>query len=71
MDVYERRVGQGRYAYVVVSRADRSVAVWRLSSHAEFILLYTIPLDANSIPKTVRFDEKRNVLVFVWVGGEV
>ncbi|KAK7029486.1 hypothetical protein VNI00_014519 [Paramarasmius palmivorus] len=69
MDLHTQKIVSKRSAHLAVSCQDRSVAVWKLSSVGEFSPVFAIKLDI--IPKTVRFDNARNLHVFAYMGGEV
>jgi hypothetical protein len=72
MDIVQTCVDTGHFAYIVTSRADRSVAVWKLTSVGEFSNVFTISTpDHSVIPKTVLFNSRRDVVVFAFTGGEV
>ncbi|KAJ3831798.1 WD40-repeat-containing domain protein [Lentinula raphanica] len=72
IDIHEQDVASGRIGRVVASTSNGLVSVWTLTSSGEFSKVFTITLDNNLKPKTVRMCKAtRDIFVFPLYGGEI
>lgn len=72
LDVQHADVEATHKARVVASFSDRSVYVWTVpaTSNEKAELIFSVPMDDNVLPKTVKFDSaSRDIYVFSATGG--
>lgn len=72
MDVADARVSLGSRGRIVTSTADRTVAVWSLSSNFELSNIFMADLQKDILPRTVKFARGTdNIFVFSKLGGSL
>ncbi|KAJ3756541.1 WD40-repeat-containing domain protein [Lentinula raphanica] len=71
LDVYPREVALGSHVQIVASYTSRSILMGTLRADGDFKQRYFSTLESGFMPKTVRFDNTGNLLIFSMYGGIV
>ncbi|KAK7024409.1 hypothetical protein VNI00_015372 [Paramarasmius palmivorus] len=71
LHVYDANVSPQHYARIVVSYADNSVGIWKLSSTGDFVSVSSNAFDPAFKARVVRFDGERSIWAFSQDSGRI